>query len=573
TLPDTSEAALVSQIQQEFPDAGSVPAVLVVTRQDGGELGPQGIAAAVGAGERMAEVVGAAPQGPIPSEDGAAALLLVPVEAESISNEQGSELVREMRDAVADGLDPGLEAQLTGGPAFAADTAAAFEGADFRLLAATATVVAVLLIITYRSPVLWLVPLVVIAVADRVASLLVATVGEAVGVTVDGSTSGIVSVLVFGAGTNYALLLVSRYREELRRTENRRQALRDAYRGAVPAIIASNITVVLALLMLLLATLPNYRSLGLSAAVGLLVALAYALVALPAALAVCGRGLFWPFVPRPHRDSERTGRDTNSGTGSGARSRLTAATTPEDFREDVPSGIWGRIASGVVRRPVRVLISCVLILVILAFGLLGTRIGLSQTEQFRTPSEAAAGLETAAEHFPAGVTDPVTVLTRTGTEAQVTEVAEGVEGVVSAMPAGESGTGWSRITVTLDAAPATDRSEDSVVALRSAVDQVPGSEAIVGGSVAEGVDTSDGNLRDLALIAPLILLVVFVVLVLALRALIAPLLLLGATVLSSLAALGLGTFVTTQILGFPGLDVSVPLYSFLFLVALGVDYS
>ncbi|WP_241732761.1 MMPL family transporter, partial [Dietzia sp. B19] len=409
--------------------------------------------------------------------------------------------------------------------------------------------------------------------ADRVASLLVATVGEAVGVTVDGSTSGIVSVLVFGAGTNYALLLVSRYREELRRTENRRQALRDAYRGAVPAIIASNITVVLALLMLLLATLPNYRSLGLSAAVGLLVALAYALVALPAALAVCGRGLFWPFVPRPHRDSERTGRDTNSGTGSGARSRLTAATTPEDFREDVPSGIWGRIASGVVRRPVRVLISCVLILVILAFGLLGTRIGLSQTEQFRTPSEAAAGLETAAEHFPAGVTDPVTVLTRTGTEAQVTEVAEGVEGVVSAMPAGESGTGWSRITVTLDAAPATDRSEDSVVALRSAVDQVPGSEAIVGGSVAEGVDTSDGNLRDLALIAPLILLVVFVVLVLALRALIAPLLLLGATVLSSLAALGLGTFVTTQILGFPGLDVSVPLYSFLFLVALGVDYS
>ncbi|MFN3339750.1 MAG: MMPL family transporter [Dietzia sp.] len=565
TLPDSSEAALVSQIQQEFPDAGSVPAVLVVTREDGGELGPQGIAAAVGAGERMAEVVGAAPQGPIPSEDGAAALVLVPVEAESISSEQGSELVREMREAIAEGLDPGLSAQLTGGPAFAADTAAAFEGADFRLLAATATVVAVLLIITYRSPVLWLVPLIVIAVADRVAALLVSTVGEAVGVTVDGSTSGIVSVLVFGAGTNYALLLVSRYREELRKTPNRRQALRDAYRGAVPAIIASNITVVLALLTLLLATLPNYRSLGISAAVGLLVALAYALVALPAALAVCGRGLFWPFVPRPGRESEPKGK--------GARARLTAPTTPEDFREDIPSGVWGRIASGVVKRPARVLISCVLILVILAFGLLGTRIGLSQTEQFRTPSEAAAGLETAAEHFPAGVTDPVTVLARTGTEADVLDVVEGVEGVVSAMPAGESGTGWSRITVTLDAAPATDRSEDSVVALRSAVDEVPGSEAIVGGSVAEGVDTSDGNLRDLALIAPLILLVVFVVLVLALRALIAPLLLLGATVLSSLAALGLGTFVTTQILGFPGLDVSVPLYSFLFLVALGVDYS
>ena len=567
TLPDDSDAALVSQIQQEFPDAGSVPAVLVVTRSDGGELGPQGLAAAAGAGERMAGAAGVESQGPIPSEDGAAALVLAPVNADQLSNGEAGELVEQMRTAIADGLDPGLNAQLTGGPGFAADTAAAFEGADFRLLAATALVVAVLLIITYRSPVLWLVPLIVIAVADRVAALLVSAVGEAVGVTVDASTSGIVSVLVFGAGTNYALLLVSRYREELRRTESRRQALADAYRGAVPAILASNITVVLALLTLLLATLPNYRSLGLSAAVGLLVALVYALVALPAALAVCGRGLFWPFIPRP-----------GSGPGSGGgkhekESDPRTAATPEGFKDDVPPGVWGRIASGVVRRPVRVLVSCVLLLVILVFGLVGTRVGLSQTEQFRTASESAAGLETAAEHFPAGVTDPVTVLARTGTEAEVLEAVQGVEGVVMAVPGGESGTGWSSITVTLDAAPATDRSEDSVVAMREAVDAVPGADALVGGSVAEAVDTNEGNVRDLTLIAPLIILVVFLVLILVLRSLVAPLLVIGATVLSSLAALGLGTFVTTQILGFPGLDVSVPLYSFLFLVALGVDYS
>ncbi len=558
TLPDDSEAALVSRLLQDFPDSGSVPAVLVVSREDGSRLGPEGLAAATTAGERMAEVVGAPPQGPLPSEDGAAALMLVGVDARFLSGEEGSDLVADMRAAVADGLDPGLSAQLTGGPGFAADTAAAFEGADFRLLAATALVVAVLLIITYRSPVLWLVPLIIIGVADRVAALLVSLVGETLGVTVDASTSGIVSVLVFGAGTNYALLLVSRYREELRKTDDRRTALRDAYRGAVPAILASNITVVLALLTLLLATLPNYRSLGLSAAVGLLVALVYALVALPAALAVCGRGLFWPFIPRP------AGRETPE---------VTTAVTPEGFHDDVPPGTWGRIAAAVVRRPVRVLVSCVMLLVILAFGLLGTRIGLSQTEQFRTPSEAAAGLETAAQHVPAGVTDPVTVLARTGTEPAVLEAVRDVEGVVTARPAGESGTGWSRVSATLDAAPATDRSEDSIVALRDAVGQVPGSEALVGGSVAEAVDTSDGNFRDLVLIAPLILLVVFVVLVLVLRALIAPLLVIGATVLSSLAALGLGTFVTTQILGFPGLDVSVPLYSFLFLVALGVDYS
>ena len=247
--------------------------------------------------------------------------------------------------------------------------------------------------------------------------------------------------------------------------------------------------------------------------------------------------------------------------------------TPRDFDEDVPPGVWGRVAARVVKRPVTVLVSCVLLLAVLSLGLFGTRIGLSQTEQFRTPSEAAAGLETAAEHFPAGVTDPVTVLTRTGTEGEITEVVRDVEGVVSARPAGESGTGWSRVTVVLDAAPATDRSEDSVIALREAVDTVPGAEALVGGTVAEAVDTSQGNLRDLTLIAPLILLVVFVVLVLVLRSVVAPLLVMAATVLSSLAALGLGTFVTTQILGFPGLDVSVPLYSFLFLVALGVDYS
>ena len=556
TLPDDSEAALVSEIQREFPDSGSVPAVLVVTREDGSELGPEGIAAAVGAGERMGAVVEAPAEGPIPSEDGAAALMLVPVDSELISGGEGRELVEEMREAVADGLDEGVNAQLTGGPGFAADTAAAFEGADFRLLAATATVVAVLLIITYRSPVLWLVPLVIIGLADRVAALLVNRVGEALDVTVDASTSGIVSVLVFGAGTNYALLLVSRYREELRRTRDRRTALRDAYRGAVPAILASNITVVLALLTLLLATLPNYRSLGASAAVGLLVALAYALVALPAALAVCGRGLFWPFIPRPD--------DGPAGSGD---------VTPGDFDEDVPPGVWGRIAARVVTRPVTVLITCVLLLAVLSLGLIGTRIGLSQTEQFRTASESAAGLETAAQHFPAGVTDPVTVLTRTGTEGEVLEAVRDVEGVVSAQPAGESGTGWSRVTVILDAAPATDRSEDSVVELREVVDTVAGSEAIVGGSVAEAVDTSEGNLRDLTIIAPLILLVVFVVLVMVLRSIVAPVLVMTATVLSSLAALGLGTFVTTQILGFPGLDVSVPLYSFLFLVALGVDYS
>lgn len=560
TLPTDSESATVTRILEEFPDSGSVPAVLVVSRKGGGELGPSGIDAAAAAGGRMADVVGAPSQGPIPSEDGAAALVTVPVDSGVLSSDEGGELVESMRGAVAEGIGPQLSAELTGGPAFAADTAAAFEGADFRLLTATATVVAVLLIITYRSPVLWLVPLAVIAVADRVAALLASQVGEATGLTVDASTSGITSVLVFGAGTNYALLLVSRYREELRRTRDRRRALRDAYRGAMPAILSSNITVVLALLTLLLAALPNYRSLGVAAAVGLLVALVYASVALPAALAVCGRGLFWPFVPRP------------DGAG-GAHEKRAGGVHEKNPDDEVPPGIWGRIASGVSTRPVTVLVTCVLLLLVLASGLLGTRVGLSQAEQFRTASESAAGLETAAEHFPAGVTSPVTVLTREGTQDPVLEAATAVEGVVEVRPSGTSDTGWARLSVTLDAAPATDRSADSVTELRDAVDQVPGSEALVGGAVAEAVDTNEGNLHDLRLIVPLILLVVLGVLIVVLRAAVAPLLVLLATILSSLGALGLGTFVTTRILDFPGLDVAVPLYSFLFLVALGVDYS
>src|SRR5699024_3130379 len=261
-------------------------------------------------------------------------------------------------------------------------------------------------------------------------------------------------------------------------------ALRDAYGGALPAILSSNITVVLALLTLLLATLPNYRALGASAAVGLLVALAFAVIALPAALAVCGRGLFWPFIPRPEDIGAHELHDAQA-----------------------PEGIWGRIAAAVARRPVRVLISCVLLLVVLACGLFGTRVGLSQSEQFRTESESAAGLETAAQHFPAGVTDPVVVLTREGTEDDVLDAATGVEGVVEARPSGASDQGWARLSVTLDAGPATDRSEQSVTDLRDAVRGVPGSDALVGGAVAEAVDTNEGNLRDLSLLAPLILLV------------------------------------------------------------------
>ena len=580
SLPADSESARVDDLLARFPGRDTVPAGLVVTRADGAPLGPRGLRDAADIGERVAgtrasedtgtggpQIERQPVEGPIPSPDGAAAMLLVPIRAELAGSADGAELIGRMREEAARGLDPSMRAQITGGPAFAADTAAAFEGADLRLLLATAAVVAVLLVITYRSPVLWLVPLLVVAVADRVAAVLTTAIGASTGVTLDASTAGITSVLVFGAGTNYALLLVSRYREELHRQDDRRRALRRAYRGALPAVLSSNVTVVLALLTLLLAALPNYRSLGLSGSVGLLVAVVYALVALPAALAVCGRGLFWPFVPRPQTPAE---------VGAGSPPIVDAAPSSGAGHPpvaDVAPGSWGRVARAVSPRAVPVLVAGVVLLLALSTGLLGARIGLDQTEQFRTESEAVTGLETLSEHFPAGSSDPVIVVADTGRARAVLDAVDGTEGVQSVRQAGTSPDGLTRLDVVVDSATATDRSDATIRSLREAVHAVPDAGALVGGSAARAVDGADGNVHDLRLLVPLILVVVFVVLVAVLRAVVAPLLILGATVLSSLAALGLGTFVTTTVLGFPGLDLSVPLFSFLFLVALGVDYS
>ena len=271
--------------------------------------------------------------------------------------------VAALRTAANNGLPAGMSAHVTGGPAFGADIANAFTNANITLLAVTASVVALLLIATYRSPVLWLVPLVVIGFADRVASAVGTAVASLTGLSFDGSTSGITSVLVFGAGTNYALLLISRYRQELRRHTDHRDALRRAVRMAGPAIVASNATVVLALLTLIFASTPSTRSLGALAACGLLVAAVSVLVLLPPLLALCGRRLFWPFIPKPDESA-----------------------TPSD------SGLWHRVAQRVARRPVLVASVTIALLAALATGLLGTRIGLSQTEQFRVKADSVTGL-------------------------------------------------------------------------------------------------------------------------------------------------------------------------------------
>ena len=260
-LPPGAESAKVAALLKDFPGGDQAPVILVATRSDGGDLSPADLGAAEAARARMLTIAGSAGSagGPaipvVPSTDGKAALAPVPLDS-TLTGFALSDKVKALREAARDGLPSDLVVNVTGGPAFGADIANAFSGANVTLLAVTGAVVALLLIVTYRSPVLWLVPLLVIAFADRVAAVLGSGIAEATGMTADGSTSGITSVLVFGAGTNYALLLISRYREELRRTSHHRQALQTAVRHAGPAIVASNATVVLALLTLLFASSP-----------------------------------------------------------------------------------------------------------------------------------------------------------------------------------------------------------------------------------------------------------------------------------------------------------------------------
>lgn len=541
SLPSSAESAQVAALIADFPGSDSAPTIVVVSRADGGELTPGDLAAAADARTRMLAVSDGGQTGPPVSAapDGRAALGIVSVDS-SLSGFSLNEKITELRAAATDGAPDDLLVQVTGGPAFGADIADSFSGANVVLLAVTALVVAILLIATYRSPVLWLVPLAVIAFADRLAGVVGTALAEATGLSFDGSTSGITSVLVFGAGTNYALLLISRYREELRRETDHRVALRRAVRHAGPAILASNATVVLALLTLLLALLPSTRSLGALAAAGLVVAALFVLFVLPPLLALCGPKLFWPFVPK------ETDRDTAT------------------------DGIWYRIAAGVARHPARTASITIVALLACCTALLGTDIGLSQTEQFRVTAESVEGFDTLSEHFPAGLADPTTVVApTTATDAVITAVRS-VQGVVS-VDAGESGNGLTRFSVVTSADPASQESFRIVTEVRESLSGID--DALVGGSDAQALDTTDAAARDRSVVIPAILVVVLAVLLILLRAVLAPLILVATTVLSALAALGIGSWVSLHVFGFPALDDNTPLFAFLFLVALGVDYT
>lgn len=556
-LPADTESVVVDELISTLPGSDSTAAVIVYASDSTlseeqttwlqGSFDPISKMLVGGANEKFVEFSNLEVNGSkfVPpaaiSEDSTTAVITVPME-QTDATEEIAERVEKLRELAKEDAPAGLEVYVTGPEGFSADLSGVFAGADFTLLLSTVIIVAVLLLITYRSPTLWLVPLLVVGVADGMAGQLARQVAALFGITPDGSVTGILSVLVFGAGTNYALLLIARYREELLLHEDRHFAMAKAVRGAGPAIIASGTTVTLALLTLSFADLAGNRALGLVCATGIVIAMIAALGVLPAALVVFGRGLFWPFVPK-------FGGINKSD-----------------------SGLWAKLAKGVSKRPVAVSILGVLILGGLASGVSGIQVGLASTDRFLKTPEAVVGQQVLAEAFPAGSTSPTIVVAKSAQAEEVKALVENVDGVDS-VSIGESNATITQLNVVLDAEGQSEEAYATINLIRDEVDKATGAEAKVGGLDAQALDVKDAYAHDQLIVIPLILILVFIVLVILLRSFVAPVLLLVTVVASFFASMGAGWLIFTSVLGFPALDLSVFLYSFLFLVALGVDYN
>ena len=556
-LPADTESVVVDELISTLPGSDSTAAVIVYAADSKltdeqvtwlqGSFDPMAQMLVGGANEKFVEFSNLEVNGSkfVPpaaiSEDSTTAVITVPME-QSDATEEIVTRVEKLRELAKEDAPAGLEVYVTGPEGFSADLSGVFAGADFTLLLSTVVIVAVLLLITYRSPTLWLVPLLVVGVADGMAGQLARQVAALFGITPDGSVTGILSVLVFGAGTNYALLLIARYREELLLHEDRHFAMAQAVRGAGPAIIASGTTVTLALLTLSFADLAGNRALGLVCATGIVIAMIAALGVLPAALVVFGRGLFWPFVPK-------FGGINKSD-----------------------SGLWAKLAKGVSKRPVAVSILGVLILGGLASGVSGIQVGLASTDRFLKTPEAVVGQQVLAEAFPAGSTSPTIVVAKSAQAEEVKALVENVDGVDS-VSVGESNATITQLNVVLEAEGQSEEAYAAINLIRDEVDKATGADAKVGGLDAQALDVKDAYAHDQLIVIPLILILVFVVLVILLRSFVAPVLLLTTVVASFFASMGAGWLIFTSVLGFPALDLSVFLYSFLFLVALGVDYN
>jgi putative drug exporter of the RND superfamily len=540
-LPGNAESTEVLKTSAQFSSPDEIPAVLVYVRSSG--ITPADQEAVVRQAAQFADVqnVDREVVGPIRSQDGKALQVLVPINAGSGGWEALGASADDIRGIAADRPD-GLSFHLTGPGGFAADSQEAFAGIDGKLLYSAAAVVIVILLLTYRSPVLWLLPLISAGSALFLAQAVVYFLATKADLTVNAQSAGILTVLVFGAGTDYALLLVARYREELRRHEDRHEAMAFALHRAGPAIFASGSTVIAGMLCLLLASMNSTRGLGPVAAVGIVIALLAMLTLLPALLVVFGRWVFWPLRPT---------------FGS------------PDHTE---TSVWGRIGRRIAVRPRATWIATTVVLLIASLGTLTLDAkGLSNEESFVGTPDSVVGERIVAEHFPAGAGNPLVVVSNADQAAEVRSAIASTEGVASVAEP-RTANGLAYIEGTLTDAADSQAAKDTVDRVRTAVHAVPGADAIAGGGTAILLDTARASSHDNKVIIPAVLLVVLLILAILLRAVVAPVLLVATVVLSFGAALGLSALLF-QALGFQGADTSLPLFVFVFLVALGIDYN
>jgi RND superfamily putative drug exporter len=554
-LPHNAESSQVTRLNKGFGEPDTMPALVVYARDAGTLTGTDRarIGREVDAIARtLGSALAGAPIGPQVSEDGRAAEVIVPFAG--TDENKITPYVSKLRALVSGG--DGLTVHVTGPAGAQADLKDALGAIDLMLVLVTAVVILAILVVVYRSPLLPLLVLIVAGLALGATQGIIYLLVRHGVLTLGSEVQGILNVLVLGAATDYALLLVSRYREELRRHANRFDAMRVAWRRSLGPIVASGGTVVLGLLCLLISELGLNRDLGPAGAIGISCALIAMITLMPAILVLFGRAAFWPRRPRHGSPQAEL------------------------------SGAWSKVAGFVERRPRRVWMGTALLLAILAAGVSQLNpIGIAQNDMItKHPVESVLGQHELDRHFPAGSGSPAFVITASNRLTDVSRTASRIGGVASATPyagpTAEPGSaaipievgGLSRVDLTLDSAPDSARSIATLRRVRSELATIPGADAKVGGYTAIVVDFNDAAARDRK-VMPVVLAVVCLIVGLLLRSLVAPILLIATVVLSYLAAIGVSAVVFRHAFGFPSVDSTFPLHAFVFLVALGIDYN
>ncbi len=569
-LPSSAESSRVSEEILKFTASDSLPALVVVT----GDLNSTNLKKANEFLASIPKIEVEDSEGrdvqsylvpnskiiPIPSEDGKAILASVDLSNEKLTEPlPGGEpalpaIVDSIREAAKEVED--LQINVTGGGGILADFFGAFGAIDTTLLFTTLSVVAVILIVVYRSPLLWIFPLLSAVIALAVAGAIVYLLAKEEIITLNGQAQGILSVLVIGAATDYGLLLIARYREELHLVASRFSAMKKAWRGVFEPIVASGATVSAGLLVLLLSELDANRSLGPVGAIGIVVAIITMLTLLPAFLLIFGRWIFWPKVP--HFDS----------------------------KDEKLSGVWARVAAFVGRKPKRAGFVTGLVLVALAgYSSQLDADGLSQTETLIGNPDSVVGQEALAKHFPAGQGNPTYIIGPASKTQDLIKTINDTEGVEEAFPIPDGPVIPGQplpgpkivdnkvlISATLANAADSNEAKQTILDLRANLDSVS-QDALVGGFTAVNEDIALANDRDNRIIIPTVLVLIFLILMILLRSFLAPFMLISTVVLSFAATLGACQLVFEYIFDFPGADTSFPLFAFVFLVALGIDYN